>query len=92
METAKTRLAVDLPRELVKRAHTAVKQGAGRSRNQLITLAINAYLQNLEEAEIDSRFKAMSDDAAYKKTTLQVTQELERSDWEALQITENQTP
>ena len=92
METTKTRLTVDLPRKLVKSADRAVQRGAARSRNQLIILAINAYLQNLEEAEIDARFKAMSDDEAYKKITLQVTQELERSDWEALHVTRNQTP
>jgi len=92
MKPTKTRLTVDLPRELVKLADTAVERGAARSRNQLITQAIDAYLQNLEEAEIDARFKAMSDDEAYQKMTLQLTQELERSDWEALQLGEGQEP
>jgi len=90
MKPGKTRLTVDLPGELVKWADAAVKQGAARSRNQLIAQAIDVYLHRLEEAEIDAQFKAMSDDEAYQKMTLQLTQELERSDWEALQLGEGQ--
>ena len=92
MNSTKTRLTVDLPRELVKWADTAVQRGAARSRNQLITQAIDVYLHSLEEAEIDARFKAMSDDEAYQKLSLQLTQELEHSDWEALQIAEGEKP
>jgi len=90
MKATKTRLTVDLPGELVKSADTAVERGAARSRNQLITQAIDVYLKSLEEAEIDARFKAMSDDEAYQKLSLRLTQELERSDWEALQLGEGQ--
>ena len=90
MKSTKTRLTVDLPKELVKWADSAVQQGAARSRNQLITQAIDVYLKSLEEADIDARFKAMSDDETYQKMTLQLTQELERSDWEALQLGEGQ--
>jgi len=48
------------------------------------------YLHSLEEAEIDARFKAMAEDETYQKLSLQLTQELEHSDWEALQIGEGQ--
>ena len=92
MKSTKTRLTVDLPRELVKWADSAVHQGAARSRNQLIAQAIDVYLHNFEEAEIDARFKAMAEDEAYQRMTLQVTQELEGSDWEALQLGEKNTP
>ena len=92
MKPTKTRLTVDLPGELVKSADMAVQRGAARSRNQLITQAIDVYLKSLEEAEIDAQFKAMSDDEAYQKMTLQLTQELARSDWEALQLGEGQEP
>ena len=90
MNTAKTRLTVDLPRELVKWADTVVQRGAARSRNQLIAQAIDVYLHSLEEAEIHARFKAMADDETYQRMTLQLTQELEHSDWEALQLGEGQ--
>ena len=90
MNTAKTRLTVDLPRDLVKWADAAVQRGAARSRNQLIVQAIDVYLHSLEEAEIDARFKAMADDEAYQRMTQQLTQELEHSDWEALQLGEGQ--
>jgi len=92
MKATKTRLTIDLPQELVKWADAAVKQGAARSRNQLITQAIDVYLHSLEEAEIDARFKAMSGDEAYQKLSLRLTRELERSDWEALQLGEGQEP
>ncbi len=92
MKTTKTRLTVDLPRELVKRADTAVEQGAARSRNQLITQAIEACLHRLEEAEIDARFAAMAEDEAYQGLALQLTQEFERSDWEAFRLGEGQAP
>jgi len=66
MNTAKTRLTVDLPRDLVKWADAAVQRGAARSRNQLIAQAIDVYLHSLEEAEIHARFKAMADDETYQ--------------------------
>lgn len=90
MKATKTRLTVDLPRELVKRADMVVEQGAARSRNQLITQAIEVYLHSLEEAEIDARFEAMGEDEPYQRLALEVTQEFERSDWEALQLDEGQ--
>lgn len=90
MKPTKTRLTVDLPPELVKWADAAVKQGAARSRNQLITQVIEVYLHGLEEAEIDAQFKAMSDDEGYRKLSLRLTQEMEWSDWEALQLGEGQ--
>ena len=88
MKSTKTRLTVDLPRELVKWADTAVERGAARSRNQLITQAIDVYLHSLEEAEIDAQFKAMAEDKPYRELALQITQELEHSDWEAFQLGE----
>jgi len=90
MKSAKTRLTVDLPRELVKWADTAVERGAARSRNQLISQAIDVYLHGLEEAEIDAQFEAMAEDEPYRELALQITQELEHSDWEAFQLSEGQ--
>ena len=88
MTGKKTRLTVDLPRELVEGADTAVERGAARSRNQLIAHAIEAYLHRLGEAEIDARFEAMAQDEPYQRLALELTQELERSDWEALQASQ----
>ena len=89
MKATKTRLTVNLPRELVKLADTAVERGAARSRNQLITRAIEVYLHNLEEAEIDARFKTMAEDGAYQKLALHLIQELDHSDWETFQLAED---
>lgn len=90
MKATKRRLTVDLPRELVERADMVVKRGAVRSRNQLIAQAIGEYLHRLEEADIDARFEAMAQDEQYQRLALDLTQEFERSDWEALQLGEGQ--
>lgn len=90
MKATKTRLTVDLPRELVERADMVVKRGAVRSRNQLIAQAIETYLHRLEEADIDARLEAMAQDEQYQRLALDLTQEFERSDWEALQLGEGQ--
>lgn len=90
MKVKKTRLTVDLPRELIEQADTVVKKGAARSRNQLITQAIETYLHDLEEAEIDAQFEAMAKDESYKRLALQLTQEFESADWEALQLGKSQ--
>ena len=92
MKATRTRLTIDLSRELVKWADTAVERGAAPSRKQLISQAIDAYLHSLEEVEIEGRFKAMAEDGAYQKLVLRMIQELEDSDWEALQLGEGQEP
>lgn len=90
MKVKKTRLTVDLPRKLVEQADTVVEKGAARSRNQFITQAIEVYLHNLKESAIDAQFEAMAKDESYKRLALQLTQEFESADWEALQVGEGQ--
>lgn len=85
----RVRLTVDLPEELVEQATVAVKRGAARSRNQLIAQALEAYLRELQESQIDAQFAEMAEDEKYRALALQVTQEFERSDREALQLSES---
>lgn len=89
MSQTRVRLTVDLPEELVEQATVAVKRGAARSRNQLIAQALEAYLRELQESQIDAQFAEMAEDEKYRALALQVTQEFERSDWEALQLSES---
>jgi metal-responsive CopG/Arc/MetJ family transcriptional regulator len=88
MPQTKVRLTVDLPEALVEQATEAVESGAARSRNQLIAQAIEVYLRQLQEAQIDAQFAEMADDKKYRELALQLNQEFERSDWEALQLGE----
>ena len=84
----RTRLTVDLPKALVEKADALVRGGAARSRNRLIAQAVEAYLKQLEEAWIDAQFAEMEHDERYRKLSLEIFQEFERSDWEALQVGE----
>jgi len=84
----RTRLTVDLPRALVEQADALVARGAARSRNRLISEALEKYLKQLEEAHIDAQFARMAHDARYVKQQLQLAQEFAHSDWEALQLGE----
>lgn len=86
---AKRRVTVDLPEDLVKRATSAVRQGAARSRTQLIAQALEAYLHLWQESQIDAQFAAMAHDDQYRTLALRVAQEFERSDWEALRLSES---
>jgi predicted transcriptional regulator len=79
--TARTRLTVDLPRTLVEQADALVARSTARSRNRLIAQALEMYLKQLEEAEIDAQFARMEHDERYRDLSLQLAKEFERSDW-----------
>jgi Arc/MetJ-type ribon-helix-helix transcriptional regulator len=66
MTLAKKRTSLDLPPDLLERTDEAVRLGAARSRNSLIAVALEDYLDALDRvASIDARFAEMSDDASY---------------------------
>lgn len=84
----RTRLTVDLPKGLVKQADALIARGVARSRNRLITQAVEAYLKQLEEAWIEAQFAEMEHDERYRDHALQIAGEFERSDWEAAHLAE----
>lgn len=84
----RTRLTVDLPKGLVEQADALIARGVTRSRNRLITQAVEAYLKQLEEAWIEAQFAEMERDERYRDHTLQIAGEFERSDWEAVRLAE----
>ncbi len=63
---AKKRTSLDLPPDLLERTDEAVRLGAARSRNTLIAVALEDYLNSLDRrASIDARFAEMRHDASY---------------------------
>jgi predicted transcriptional regulator len=84
----RTRLTIDLPKALVEQADMLVRRGVARSRNRLIVEALERFLKDLEEAQIDVQFAEMARDERYIEEQLRIAHEFERSDWEALQLEE----
>jgi hypothetical protein len=84
---------VRLPRPVYDQAKCVVdeeKGGAGRvvSMNDLIVLAITAYLKMYKRRQIDAAFALMAEDAEYQKEASLLAEEFQYSDWEALRIGE----
>src|SRR5579885_20976 len=60
---AKKRTSLDLPPDLLERTDEAVRLGVARSRNSLIAVAIEEYLDARDRlASIDARFAEMQTD------------------------------
>ena len=84
---------VRLPRPVYDQAKSVVdeeKGGAGPvvSMNDLIVLAVTAYLKMYKRRQIDAAFALMAEDAEYQKEASLLAEEFQHSDWEALRIGE----
>jgi len=86
--TERIRTTVDLPAELLARAQVLVKKGHIHSRYVLMTRALEELLSRLEQGPIDARFTAITDDADCQALNLELAQEFDDADWEALQRAE----
>lgn len=82
------RTTVTLPTILVRRSEHFVEKGAVPSRNALIIAALEHFLAELEEREIDQAFAAMAEDTDYQMFDEQLAEDFAESDWEALMIAE----
>jgi len=83
----KKRTSLDLPPDLLERTDEAVKLGAASSRNNLIAVAIEEYLDALDRgASIDARFAEMRQDARYTRLHLDLAEGFAESDKEALTV------
>jgi len=85
---------VRLPRPVYEQAKCVVdkeKGGSGPvvSMNDLIVLAITAYLKMYKRRQIDAMFSHMAEDADYQKEASLLAEEFAQSDWEALRIGED---
>ena len=78
------RTTLTLPADLIKRSQHFIDGGVIPSRNALIIAALEQYLLELEQQEIDRQFEAMADDDAYQAMNEQLSESFAESDWAAL--------
>lgn len=84
----RVRTTVDLPPVLLARAQQLVDENVVRSRNALITTALEYFLDRLEREAVDAQFAAIADDEEYRTLNLALVEEFASSDWEALETNE----
>ena len=60
----------------------------GRSRNELVAMALRRELAAQERAAIDAAFAAMADDPAYHAEARELAAAFAAADWEALRLAE----
>ena len=78
---AKKRTSLDLPPDLLERTDEAVRLGVARSRNSLIAVAIEEYLDARDRlASIDARFAEMQTDRHYRQKQLELAADFAESD------------
>jgi metal-responsive CopG/Arc/MetJ family transcriptional regulator len=85
---ATVRTTVTLPTALVRRSEHFIEKGTVPSRNALIVAALEYFLTELEEREIDQAFAAMGEDTDYQLFDEQLAEDFVESDWEAFLIAE----
>ena len=86
----KVRTTVSLPARLYEEARSVVvtKASSADSINGLFVSAIRAYLTVIKRRQIDAQFAAMSQDPDYQRDASRISEEFDRSDWEALERVE----
>jgi metal-responsive CopG/Arc/MetJ family transcriptional regulator len=90
MQTASTRTTISLPTVLLAATDRAVTDGKAKSRNDLITRAVQRELALIRRAEIDADLAEMAQDDEYQAEVLQMEAEFAVAQWEALQTIEAQ--
>jgi metal-responsive CopG/Arc/MetJ family transcriptional regulator len=90
MPSTSTRTTISLPTVLLAATDRAVIEGKAKSRNDLITRAIQKELALMRRAEIDADLADMAQDAEYQVEVLQMEAEFAVAQWEALQTIEAQ--
>ena len=86
-ETVRTTVA--LPASLLRAADRAVAEGAARSRNDLVAMAIQQLLAARARATIDEGFAGMGRDREYLAESSLLEAGLDRSSWEVFQQAES---
>jgi hypothetical protein len=76
---------VRMPRQVFEQAKTVVGRAQAASFNEFVIQAVEEKLRRMSEAEIDEAFAHMAHDADYRRDSVALTREFEKSDWEALQ-------
>jgi hypothetical protein len=76
---------VRLPLRVYEQAKSVAVQSDASSFNEFIVQAIEEKVRRLTEAEIDAAFAQMANDTDYQRSSVALSGEFEKSDWEALQ-------
>lgn len=79
-----TRTTVALPTRLLERVNAAVDSGVVPNRNVAIADALEAYLDDIEQQEIDRQFASLADDATYHHLNEELAESFAEADWQAL--------
>ena len=66
-----------------------MREGSAKSRNGLMANALRHELALQERAAIDAAFAEMAHDEDRQEGARKLTEEFERSDWEAFRLSEN---
>lgn len=81
-ETVRT--TITLPTNLLRRSQELVDSGRAPNRNALIVAALEQFVADLEQEEIDRQFAAMAGDNEFQALQTDMTESFAESDWEAL--------
>lgn len=82
------RTTISLPEELISRADRAVREGAARSRNELLASALRHEIESLERRRVDEAFTGMAEDEEYLREAEELAERFAVSDREALRESE----
>jgi Arc/MetJ-type ribon-helix-helix transcriptional regulator len=88
MSAPTVRTTIALPEDLLKAADQAVAEGAARSRNELLAMAVRQLLAERRRAAIDADFAGMDGDREYLAESAALEAGLDRSSWETLREAE----
>lgn len=83
MASQTVRTTIALPADLLAAVDQAVQAGKARSRNDLVTKALERELAAQQRADIDAAFAEMARDPDYQTEAKEIAGEFEAADWEA---------
>lgn len=78
------RTTISLPEELLHRADRVVREGAAKSRNELLASALSHEIESLERREIDEAFARMAEDEEYLEEAESLAEQLAGSEQEPM--------
>lgn len=84
MMSGEVRTTVTFPRAILERIDRVVTEGAAKNRNELLMMAVEKLLREIEERAIDAAFADMANDPDYQREALRLAAEFEGADWESL--------
>lgn len=90
MGTRMIRTTLALPADLLAAVDQAVRAGQARSRNELVSRALERELAAQRRAAIDADFALMANDEEYRAEAEQIMKEFAYADWEAFQLGERE--